>query len=130
MSGKQWVNELQNLVFEYDFAVHGGAIGTIKLGDLPDNFIVKAITVAIGTTITSGGVPTLEIGEDGGGDANGYVEDFGATLTAESAIKGTGALITDDFHKVDAAKDGVQLTIGANALTAGKFKVIATGFQV
>lgn len=130
MSGKLWVNEQAVQVFTYDFAVNGGAISAINLGNLPDNFIVKDMALIIDTTITSGGVPTLVIGEDGGGDADGYFADFGATLTADTAIKASGALISDAFHKVDSTKDGLVLTIGANALTAGKFRVFVTGIQV
>lgn len=129
MTGKLWVNEQAVQVFTYDFAVDGGAISAISLGNLPDGFIAKDMALVIDTTIVSGGVPTLVIGEDGGGDADGYFADFGATLTAGTAIKASGALITDAFHSVDSAKDGLVLTIGANALTAGKFRVFVTGVQ-
>lgn len=126
---KVWKNEFVTLPYEYSFAVHGGAIGNIALGNLPEGFILQSIAVVIEETLTSGGVPTLELGEDGGGDDNGYVEDFGGTLSAGSAIKGAGALISDNFHQVAAAKDGLVLKVGANALTAGKFRVYASGFQ-
>jgi hypothetical protein len=130
MSGKLWVNEQSVQVFTYDFAELGGAVSAISLGNLPDNFIVKDIALYVDTTITSAGTPTLVIGEDGGGDADGYFADFFGTPTAGAAVKASGALISDAFHKVDSAKDGLVLTIGTAAVTARKFRVFVTGVQV
>lgn len=129
MSGKLWVGEIKTLVFEYDFAVLGGAVSAINLGNLPDGFIVTGMHLHVDTTITSGGTPTIVIGEDGGGDADGYFADFFGTPSANTALKGGGALVSDGVHRVDSAKDGVTVTIGTAALTAGKFRVFASGFQ-
>lgn len=129
MGGKVWKQELVNLVYKYDFAELGGATGTLALGNLPDNFVVSEMYVYIDTTITSGGTPTLIIGEDGGGDADGYFADFFGTPSANTALKGGGALLSDGVHRVDPAKDGVLLTIGVAAVTAGVFRVIVRGFQ-
>lgn len=129
MSGKFWIGEIKTLSFEYDFAKLGGAVGAIALGNLPDGFLVKDMLLHVDTTITSGGTPTIVIGEDGGGDADGYFADFFGTPTANVALKGGGALISDGVHRVDSAKDGVTVTIGTAALTAGKFRVFVTGIQ-
>lgn len=129
MGGKVWTQELVNLVYKYDFAVLGGAVSTISLGNLPDNFVVSEMHLFIDTTITSGGTPTLVLGEDGGGDADGYFADFFGTPTAGTALKGGGALVSDGVHKVDSAKDGLALTIGTAAVTAGVFRVFVRGFQ-
>lgn len=124
-----WKNELINLSFDYDFAVSGGTIGTVALGNLPASFVVTEAFVVIGTTIESAGTPTIVIGEDGAGDADGYFADFFGTPTAGVALKGGGALVSDGAHIVDSAKDGVLVTIGVADLTAGAFRVVVRGFQ-
>jgi hypothetical protein len=114
----------------YDFAVHGGAVGTIALGNLPDGFVVNHCYAIAETALTGGG--TMVVGEDGGGDADGYFTDIDA-ITATAAVKGTGALVNNTgdevFHLVVAAKDGVQLTIASTAYTAGKVHFVFIGSQ-
>lgn len=129
MALQNWIPELKNLEYKYDFSVHGGAIGAISLGNLPDDFIVTEMYVVIDTTITSGGTPTIVIGEDGAGDADGYFADFFGTPTAGVALKGGGALISDGVHIVASAKDGIAVTIGTATLLTGVFRVIVRGFQ-
>ena len=126
---KQWIGEIKTLTYEYDFAKLGGAIGTLSLGNLPAGFLVKDMLLHVDTTITSAGTPTIVIGEDGGGDDDGYFADFFGTPTANTALKGGGALVSDGIHRVDSAKDGVAVKIGTAALTAGKFRVFVTGIQ-
>jgi len=130
MGSKVWTGELINLPpFKYDFAELGGAVGAIALGDLPDNFIVTEMFLHIDTTITSGGTPTIVIGEDGGGDADGYFANFFGTPSAGTALKDGGALLSDGVHKVASAQDGLTITVGTAALTAGVFRVFVRGFQ-
>jgi len=129
MTAKIWTGELKTLEFKYDFDVNGGAIGTVALGNLPDNFIVTEAYVVIDTTITSAGTPTIVIGEDATGDADGYFADFFGTPDAGTALKGGGALISDGVHIVDPDEDGVLVTIGTAAVTAGVFRVFVRGFQ-
>lgn len=129
MAGKAWIGELKTLTYTYDFAELGGAVSAISLGNLPDSFVVTEMHLVIDTTITSGGTPTIVIGEDGSGDADGYFADFFGTPTAGVALKGGGALVSDGVHIVAAAKDGLTVTVGTAALTAGKFRVFVTGIQ-
>lgn len=129
MTAKQWIGAETVLTYKYDFSVLGGAVSAISLGNLPDNFIITEMFVVIDTTITSGGTPTIVIGEDGGGDADGYFADFFGTPTAGVALKGGGALISDGVHIVASAKDGLTVTIGTAAVTAGVFRVFVRGFQ-
>jgi hypothetical protein len=130
MSGETWKGSQVEFAYDYDFANDGGAIGTIKMGDLPDDFVVTEMHLYIKETITSAGTPTVEVGNDGAGaDANGYFADFFGTPTAGTALKGGGALISGGVHAVVAANDGVQITIGTAAVTAGAFRVFVRGYQ-
>jgi hypothetical protein len=129
MSAKIWKSEPVVLTYEYDFDSVGGAVSEIVLGTLPDGFIATEMFLHIDTTITSAGTPTITIGEDNSGDADGYFADFFGTPTAGVALKGGGALVSDGVHLVDSTKDGVAVNIGTAALTAGKFRVFVRGFQ-
>lgn len=129
MSATTWTGAESVLEYKYDFDNDAGAIGTIALGNLPTGFVATEMFVVIDTTITSGGTPTIILGEDGGGDADGYFADFFGTPTAGTALKGGGALLSDGVHIVAAAKDGILMTIGTAALTAGAFRIFVKGIQ-
>lgn len=128
MGAKLWSSELTNVKFTYDYAVHGGATGTIALGNLPDGFHVTNAFAYIETALVGGG--TFVVGEDGaGGDADGYWTDLDAA-TVSTSVSGSGALlIAAQKHVVAAAKDGVQVTIASTAYTAGKIHFNFIGFQ-
>lgn len=137
MAAKEWKSELISKKLTYDFAVHGGAVGTIALGNLPDDFIVTKVVAVAETALTGGG--TFVLGEDGGGDADGYFTDLDA-IAVGTPVLGTGALVftapntaneigNEKPHQVAAAKDGVQVTIGTTAYTAGKLHFIFSGYQ-
>jgi len=113
------------LHFKYDFAVDGGAVSAISLGEVPENFVVTEVFVSVETTITSGGTPTLEIGN--AADPNGYVADFFGTPSAGQVLKGAGALVSGGVYRVAAANVGMLLTIGVAAVTAGKCHVQVYG---
>ena len=127
MSGSSWKSEPAVYKLEYDFAADGGAVGTIALGNLPDDFVVVSASVSVDTTLV-GATATVTLGEDGGGDADGYFLDL-SLPSAGDVIEGGGALLTDSYHRVVAAQDGVLMTVGTAALTAGKFKVLFMGYQ-
>lgn len=138
MGAKLWQPELTAIKMTYDFAVHGGAVGTIALGNLPDGFIVTKLVAHAETALVGGG--TFIVGEDGSGDADGYFTDLDAVAIA-TPLAGTGALVFDPpatdaadignekMHLVVAAKDGVQVTVGTTAYTAGKIHFYFMGVQ-
>jgi hypothetical protein len=138
MGAKNWASEIKNVKLTYDYAVHGGSVGTINLGNLPDNFVITKVVAVAETALTGGG--TLVVGEDGGGDADGYFTDLDAIAVA-TPVAGTGALVFDPpatdaadignekMHKVDSAKDGVLITIATTGYTAGKIHFNFIGFQ-
>lgn len=137
MTAKGWHQDAHVHRLTYDFAVHGGAVGTIALGNLPDNFIIDKVIAHVETALVGGG--TFVLGEDGGGNASGYFLDMDA-LAAGAVYVGTGALVftspltaaeigNDKPYLVAAAKDGVQVTIATTAYTAGKISFYFSGCQ-
>ncbi len=137
MGAKLWKGELQNLKYTYDFSVHGGSVGTIALGNLPDGYVIQRVTAVIETALVGGG--TFVVGEDGGGDADGYFLDMDA-FTVDLVYQGKGALVwaapltaaeigNELVYRVVAAKDGVQVTVGTTAYTAGVISFYFSGYQ-
>jgi hypothetical protein len=137
MALKGWKGEHKTIKFTYDYSVHGGAVGTIALGDLPDGFVVEKCSAVIETALVGGG--TFVVGEDGGGDDDGYWTDLDAA-TVGSVVAGTGALVwtapntaneigNEKTHIVAAAKDGVQVKISTTAYTTGKITFYFSGIQ-
>lgn len=128
MGAKIWDKKLEVLKFTWDVAVDGGAVGAIALGNLPNDFIVKECFYDVETALTGGGSCTL--GEDGAGDADGYSADmdaFTGTAAMAGALVSSGGIFIP--HKVDSAKDGVQVTVATTEYTAGKIHFYFVGFQ-
>lgn len=131
MGAKNWRGDVKALTFTWDVSVQGGAVGTIALGDLPEGFVVTECWANARTALTGGG--TAVVGQDGGGDADGYFTDIDAIAVA-TPIRATGALCVatsglEAVYKVAAATDGVQVTVGTTAYTAGVVDFVFIGFQ-
>jgi len=138
MSAKVWAGSKTAIKLKWDFSVHGGAVGTIALGNLPDSFVITDCYANATTAPVGGG--SMVVGEDGGGDADGYFTDLDALAIAQP-VKGTGALVwqtpaTDAADignekpwKVVAANDGVLMTIATTAYTAGVIEFTFSGYQ-
>ena len=124
-SAGKWKGEFSSIHCSVDLSVGtNGAVGALKVCDLPAKFIASDIIVEVVTPLVGGG--SLVVGEDGAGDADGYFTDLDAVT---GVLKGSGALVASGkAHKVDAAKNGLQLTIATAAYTAGvlKFHIIGT----
>lgn len=105
------------LATTYDFAVNGGAIGTIELpGEIPDNAIITKCIVDVHTAPTSGGSATVALG------LNTTTDLLAATAIASV----TGVVIAKDTaaaFKLTADRK-VQVTIAVAALTAGKMAIV------
>jgi hypothetical protein len=123
-------------VYEYDFAVEGGAVGAISLRNLGLNGLeaglaVEDIQLRVQTALTSGGSATVTLGHVG--DPDGYFVDFFSLASANATLRigeVAGALVWDDTndhqisHRIaSAANANPTITIGTAALTAGKFQV-------
>lgn len=114
----------RNLVVEYDFATHGGAVGTINLTQvIPKGAILKAneATIETITPLTSGGLATIEVGYAGVNNAFHASTAFSAApFNAANSV----AAPTPAANRVKlTAGTTATVTIGTAALTAGKFKL-------
>lgn len=106
-------------VFNYDFAVDGGAVGTLVLGPdtIPAGFYVTGISAFVETALTSGGAATVALGGNANGDLvsaagfAGYALDTSVNSYPAVSPKKTAA-------------GGLRMTIAAAALTAGKVSFV------
>lgn len=136
-AGTDGLGIMRTAVAHYDFAVHGGAIGTINLGVNPGNagaasafqlpigaVIVDAMTDVV-TAVTSGGAATFSLGCNTTTDlqAATVLGTVGTTGRHDLIPVGTAATTV----KLTAARN-VQMVIAAATLTAGKFTVMIRYF--
>lgn len=112
---------------EYDFAVDGGAIGTIVLrqsgSTLPN--LIPAGSVIVGgyievltTVVSSAG--SIAVTSEAAGDlkaATAVTSNFAAGIVPILPAFGTAAVKTT-------ANRSIAITISAGAVTAGKFRVV------
>lgn len=137
--------EIVRKSFLYDFSVHGGAISAITLtcedfntALFPAGFVITGLSVDILTTFAGTATPTCTLGNTT--DPDGYLVNFFGSATAATAISPgqvDGALIwntTNDaiLHyriPATAADQNVIMTIGTQALTAGKARFTFSGYQ-
>lgn len=132
MGQKLSIPKLTVLHFIHDFSLENIANGSTKLlGDLPDGFVIQSIRLQELVALTASS--TIALGEDGGGDADGYL----IAVDPAATQRGKGALVWDatsgnEFsieHVVAASKDGLLMTVaGANAVV-GKVAVLVQGYQ-
>ncbi len=109
--------------FKYDFAVQGGAVGSVTIQDktIPTNaLILGGLIMDPDTDITSGGAATVALGIKTGGDlhaADAIADINGGPLWADQFVFGETAPIET------ASQEGLIVTIATAALTAGVFRV-------
>ena len=125
-------NRVKTAVGEFDFAVDGGAIGTITLrsgpgdtmgSELPIGSVITGGYIEVDTPFTSGGAATVSAGSEGAADLQAAAAVSGApwSTTGRKNIvpAGTGATSVKTT-----AKRNLALTIATAALTAGKGRVV------
>ena len=102
---------------DYDFAVHGGAVGAIPLGvTLPNKAIIARAFGDIITAFTStGGTGTIALGANTANDLLAAVD--ADTLSGRFDLIPTGTVAT--MVKATAARE-ITLTVATAAITAGK----------
>jgi hypothetical protein len=109
---------------QYDYAVHGGAVGDISLRvTVPKGAIIVNAIVEVLTVPTSGGSATIALKLESAGDI------VAATSIASAPWSATGiklgipdhATVADQFKTT--ADRTLTATVATAALTAGKFNV-------
>lgn len=109
--------------FEYDFALDGGAIGTIALrgNRLPLGAVVTSGMIHVNTAVTSGGACTTTLGINTAVDVLASTLKGAQTLDAILDVVPVGTAATAILAATGGL--GVTMTIGVAAITAGKFTV-------
>jgi hypothetical protein len=118
---------LKTAVGEYDFAVDGGAVGTITLRSspadsrgnlLPNNSVLTRGYIEVDTIPASGGAATIGVGSEAAGDLLAAAVITGApwSTTGRKELGFSGA-------KTSAARS-MSIAVAVAALTAGKFRVV------
>lgn len=120
---------LLGVVFDYDFARDGGAVGDIFLrrgGSLPARAIVFGGWVEGITALTSGGAATVGLGVEATNDLDGPTA-FNAGWAATTSASPPTPLSTVNLGSGPLPRMSVarvpKLTVAAAALTGGKFTV-------
>jgi hypothetical protein len=131
-----------DFVYEYDFAVSGGAQAEIPLvnkgfNNLAAGLVIKDFTVVVETALGSSGTPTITLGHTT--DPDGYMVDFYGAAGAGAVLNRgdrAGSLVWDDtndhpiYFKIDTSGNAVpSVTIGTADVTSGKFKVYFKAFK-
>lgn len=110
----------------YDFAIDGGAVGTVDLtvdAQIPNNAIILGGFAEVDSVLTSGGSATVAVNVESAGDIVAAAAISGApwsTTGRKSVVPAfTGATV---IRTTTARK--IQATIATAALTAGTFDVV------
>jgi hypothetical protein len=116
---------LKTVIADYDFAVDGGAVGTINLrGDntIPAGAYILGGLVDVTTAVTSGGAATVGVNSNASGDIVAAAAVSGAPWST-TGLKSVVPSFTGATAIKTTAQRSLAITIGTAALTAGKFRV-------
>lgn len=112
----------------YDFAVDGGAVGTVdltKTAQIPPNAVILGGFVEVDTAVTSGGSGTLAINVESAGDMVAAAAVSGAPWST-SGRKSIIPVFTGATSVKTTVARKIQATIATAALTAGALDVVLT----
>jgi hypothetical protein len=117
ISGEGLYGEVKTARADYDFAVEGGAVGTVDLStdEIPAGALIVGARVRV-ETIPVGATATIGIGVEANSDVQAAAAISGAPWSTVGVKDMTGRPITTAARKIKA-------TIATAALTAGKFQV-------
>ncbi len=111
-------------IFEYDFAVHGGAIGAISLENdvIPDDAVIIDGFIDVKTALTSGGSATIGFFNMNTGDikAQTAVASYSVGAILDVVPDGAAANMVKSEYDVN---HYLNMVIEDAALTAGKLSV-------
>jgi hypothetical protein len=116
---------VKTVVADYDFAVDGGAVGTITLrGDntIPSGSYILGGLVDVTTAVTSGGAGTVGVNSNAAGDIVAPAAVSGAPWST-TGLKSVIPAFTGATAIKTTAQRSLAITIGTAALTAGRFRV-------
>ena len=124
----------KTLLYEYDFAVSGGATSTIALTGkgnttptpLPDNAVITNVTIEGVTDNTSSGAATIALGYTGSTAGFLAATAFNHAMWNVNAVTSGGPVVANGKTT---AQSGVVAVIADAALTAGKWYVWVTYFE-
>lgn len=127
--GDELDKKLGVLVAKYDFAIQGGAVGSIQLvpdllslsekSILPDNAIIKNVVIDIVTPMaSSGGAATIALTAQSAGDLLAAVD----ADTLSNQVQGIPNNVVANMIKLTADRT-ITAVIAVEALTAGKVNV-------
>jgi hypothetical protein len=125
---------LKSIVGEYDFAIDGGALGSLTLraapppgdllgNDIPNGSVIEGGYIEVVTPPTSGGAGTVSVDTEAAGDTLAATAVSGAPWSTTGRKSITEAFTGATTVKTTARRN-IAITIGAFALTAGKFRVV------
>jgi hypothetical protein len=123
---------LKTAVGEYDFAVDGGAVGTITLrsnlsdsngNDVPAGSVVEGGYIEVDTAVTSGGAATLSAGSEAAGDLQAATVVSGAPWST-TGRKSVVPAFTGATTVKTTVRRNLSVAVATAALTAGKFRVV------
>jgi hypothetical protein len=108
----------------YDFAVDGGAVGTITITaeKIPANAIILGGVVEVDTAVTSGGSATVAVQVEGAGDIVAAAAVSGAPWSTTGRKSVVPAFTGATSVKTTVVRD-IAIVIATAALTAGAFDV-------
>lgn len=124
--GQHGRNGLKIVRAVYDFAVEGGAVGTIDLlGDtvLPAGVTILGGFVEVHTAVTSGGAGTLAISVEGAGDIVAAAAVSGAPWST-TGRKSVVPVFTGASSVRTSVPRSVSAVIATAALTAGRVSIV------
>lgn len=115
---------VKNQIIEYDFSLHGGAIGDIDLSDqfkFPANSIITSGFIYVKTAAV-GATATIAFKVVGAGDIKTATAVTSYSVNAILDIVPDGAA-ANMVRTTAATGTGLTMTIATAALTAGKIRV-------
>lgn len=119
--------ELKTWVGSYDFAVDGGAVGTLTLrsndGQLPNGSVVMGGYAKVTTPLTSGGAGTAALQVEAANDTITAAAVSGAPWST-AGRKSVIPVFTGATTLETTANRSPSMVIGTAALTAGKFDLV------
>lgn len=120
-------NEKRLARFEYDFAVDGGAIGAIKLRpeitQLTQGMVVTDFIVVAEKALAGAATPTVTFGD--GTDADAFLANSFGSLDEDLDV-----VRANDLALVIGEGAELTMTVGAQALTAGKLVIYVEHFSL